>query len=239
MKRVLIGALAFLMAFASSAQETRYNDPNAQVRNLSGFTGVKVSTGIALVLSQGNTEAVAVSAENAEDRNRIVTEVKDGVLKIYFDNGSAGSKWKGGRNLKAYVSVVNLHLLQASAGASVKMDGGVKADRLSVELSSGATLNGNIDANDLKVDQNSGSVVKISGNARVMDVGVSSGAMFRGYDMVADKCSIAASSGGNIEITVNKELEANASSGGNVRYKGTGVITKVKTSSGGSIKNKA
>lgn len=239
MKKILFGVLAFLMAFAGRAQETRYNDPNAAVRELSGFTGVKVSTGIELVLSQGNTEAVAVSAERVEDRNKIITEVKDGVLKIYFDNGPAGSKWKGGRKLKAYVSVVNLHLLHASAGAGVKIEGRLKADRLAVELSSGAVLNGSIDADDLKVAQNSGSVVKINGNARVMDVDLSSGAMFRGYDMLTDKCSIGASSGGNAEITVNKELEAYASSGGNVRYKGTAVITKIKTSSGGSIKNKA
>lgn len=239
MKKIWFGVLAFLMAFAGMAQETRYNDPNAAVRELSGFTGIKVSTGIELVLSQGNTEAVAVSANNVEDRNKIITEVKDGVLKIYFDNGPAGTKWKSGRKLKAYVSVVNLHLLHASAGASVKIDGMVKAARLAVELSSGVVLNGTIDADDLKVNQNSGSVVKLNGNARVIDVDVSSGAMFRGYDMVTDKCSIDASSGGNVEITVNKELEAKASSGANVRYKGTGVITKVKTSSGGSIKSKA
>jgi len=37
-------------------------------------------------------------------------------------------------------------------------------------------------------------------------------------------------------VSVNKELSAQASSGGDIRYKGDGVITKVSTGSGGSIK---
>ena len=38
------------------------NDPNAEARNVKGFHAVKVSTGIQLVLTQGTSEAVAVSA---------------------------------------------------------------------------------------------------------------------------------------------------------------------------------
>jgi Putative auto-transporter adhesin, head GIN domain len=239
MKKIAISALAFLGGLAVMAQENRYNDPQAVVRNLSGFTGIKVSTGIELVLSQGNVEAVAVSAEKVEDRDKIITEVKNGVLRIYFDNGPSGTKWKSGRKLKAYVSAISLRLLHASSGAKVKIEGVLKATNLDVDLSSGALLNGTINADDLGVAQNSGSVVNINGNAQVMEIQVSSGAKYRGYDMVTGKCSVDASSGGNVEITVNKELEAKASSGGNVRYKGAGIVTKLKTSSGGSIKNSA
>jgi len=42
-------------------------------------------------LTQSNEEAVAVSAKDTKYRERIRTEVKDGVLKIWYDND--GWKW--------------------------------------------------------------------------------------------------------------------------------------------------
>ncbi len=43
----------------------------------------------------------------------------------------------------------------------------------------------------------------------------------------------------DIEITVNKELQAEASSGGDVNYKGNASITNVSNSSGGRIKKQS
>src|SRR5579863_7130282 len=62
------------------------NDPNAQKRTASGFHGVQIGGGIDLYLSQGADEAVAVSASSPEYRDRIVTEVQDGILHIYIDD---------------------------------------------------------------------------------------------------------------------------------------------------------
>jgi len=238
MKKLLTGILVLFTVVTATAQQGQYNDPNVEVRNVSGFTGVKVATGIELVLSQGNTEAVAVSAADVESRNMIVTEVKDGVLKIYFDNRQ-NVKWKKARNLKAYVSAVTLKLLHASSGASVKIEGAVKANTLDVDLSSGAMLNGAFNASDIKLTQNSGSIANVNGTVQNLRIDVSSGAKFRGYDIAADKCDVDVSSGGAVEVTVNKTLEADASSGGSVRYKGACTITKAHTSSGGSVKSKA
>jgi hypothetical protein len=239
MKKILTGMLAMLAMLGVSAQNASYNDPNAEVRNVGGFTGIKVSSGIELVLSQGNTEAVAVSAANAEERQNIKTEVKEGVLKIYYDNGGV---YKGrNRNtgkLRAYVSAVTLKLLHASAGAAVKVDGMVKAANLDVDLSSGATLKGAFAATDLSVSQSSGAVAKFSGSADKLSVSVNSGANFWGYELAVGQCKVKASSGGNVEITVNSELDAHANSGGNIRYKGSCTVIKANTNSGGSIKNK-
>ncbi len=47
----------------------------AQVRKVSGFHAIKVSTGIKVYLSQG-TEAVAVSASKEEYRDKIIARWK-------------------------------------------------------------------------------------------------------------------------------------------------------------------
>ncbi|MFX7820745.1 DUF2807 domain-containing protein, partial [Acinetobacter baumannii] len=77
-------------------------DANAQVRKLSGFTAIEISGAIDLYLAKGNEDAVAVSASSDDIANHIRTELKDNVLKIYFEN--RGWNWKSWTNtkMKAY-----------------------------------------------------------------------------------------------------------------------------------------
>ena len=75
-------------------------DANAEVRKVGSFNGVSVGSGIALYLSQGNEQAVAVSAEDPKYVERIITEVKDGTLRIRVD-GKMWNNWNwGNKNSK-------------------------------------------------------------------------------------------------------------------------------------------
>src|SRR5262249_27803009 len=102
MRKILACALLVGLSLAAIAQKT-INDPNAEKRSVSSFHGVEVSGGIDLYLTQGD-EAVAVSASEAKFRDRIRTEVKNGVLKIWVETGSGFHLDWGNRKLKAYVS---------------------------------------------------------------------------------------------------------------------------------------
>jgi hypothetical protein len=237
----LSALIAFCLLIAGAqAQDLKYNDPNAEVRAVSGFTGIKVASGIQLVLTQGATEAVAVSASTPEYRGRIKTVVKNGVLDIYYErSGKEKMNWNSkGHNLKAYVSAVTIQSIGVSSGATTNIDGGIKADNLMLDLSSGSVIKGSINAANIKVEQNSGAVARLGGSAASLTITVSSGAIFTGYDLVTGNCDAKVSSGGAIQITVNNELNASASSGGSVSYKGSCRVTK-NTSSGGSVTGKS
>jgi Putative auto-transporter adhesin, head GIN domain len=226
------------LAVFSFAQDKVINDANAEARSVSGFHAIKISSGIDLVIKQGNSEAVAVSASEKVYRDRIKTEVVNGVLKIYYEN----EKWyKGrgsnGKKLRAYVSFKQIDMLDCSSGSSTIVDGSMSAGNLKIELSSGADFKGALQSTSLNIDESSGATAHISGKTQLLSVETSSGAGFYGYELLSDKCNADASSGGNIQINVNKELSADASSGGDIRYKGQGVITKISTGSGGSVKS--
>lgn len=83
MKKWLLVVFMGVCLLQAGAQEKNIvRDDNVQVRSISGFTGIEVSGAISLYLSQGNEEAVAVSAGSDEDAGRIRTELKNGVLHI-------------------------------------------------------------------------------------------------------------------------------------------------------------
>jgi hypothetical protein len=220
--------------FAAVAQKT-INDPNAEKRNASGYHAIAVSGGIDLYLSQGD-ESVAVSASETKHRDRIKTEVKDGVLKIWYESSSGIRVDIGSRKLKAYVSFKTLDKLTASGGSDVDVDGVIKVNTLKINISGGSDFEGKVEANDLAVQASGGSDVHISGMAKNLGVNASGGSDFSGYALNSDVCDLSASGGSDIEITVNKELKAVASGGSDVTYKGAAVAREVKSGGSSSIK---
>src|SRR4051812_33967071 len=116
MKSVSIYLFITVLATAASGQQNVINDANVQQRIIPAFHAVHVSGAVDLFLSQGNEDAVAVSASEIKYRDNIKTEVKDGVLRIWYDNAGHGFSM-GGKKMRAYVSVKMLDRLDA-AGAS-------------------------------------------------------------------------------------------------------------------------
>ena len=216
-----------------SAQKT-VTDANAEKRNVSGFHAIEVSGGIDLYLSQGD-EAVAVSAAKEENVARIVTEVRDGVLKIWFESKTNVRIDWGNRKLKAYVSFKNIDRLSGSGGSDITVDGTIKVAKLDLRISGGSDFNGKVEIDEMMVHASGGSDVAAEGKTSRLSIDASGGSDVKGYDLVTEICSVDASGGSDVHITVNKELSAKASGGSDVFYKGNGLIRDIKTSSG-SIK---
>lgn len=239
MKKVILILLLLVSSAVLFAQDKIVHDANAQVRNVASFHAVEVSSGIHLILKQGNTDAVAVSASSAEFISKMKTEVVNGKLKIYVDTDWLKNWNSKNKNLKAYVTIKSIDELEVNSGADAETDGNISASNLNISLSSGADFNGTITASKLWIDQSSGSDMTIKGKVQAVEIKTSSGADFNGYDLVSETCKAHASSGSDIEITVNKELEAEASSGGGINYKGNASITNIQNSSGGRIKKQS
>jgi len=236
MKKLLFLAALFVSGTAFT-QETRvFSDANAQKRTVSGaFTAIQVTDGIELYLVQGNEESVAVSASEEKYLERLKTEVKNGTLSIYYDN--EGLKWTHSKmKLKAWVSCKTLEKLTASVGSEVHVQNSLDAEKLEMKFTSGSEFTGKLNVSQLNIDQNSGSVLNLSGKAGKISMELSSGAMLKGFDFTVDFCDAKTSSGATVNITIEKELNARASSGGGIKYKGAGLIRDINISSGGFVK---
>lgn len=235
MKKLFLLLLIVVSATVFAQNKTIINDKNAVPRSIKGFHAIRVSDGIDLFLSYGE-EAAAVSASEEKYRDKIKTEVDNGVLKIWYDNDMSNQIiWTNKRNLRVYISFKVLDMINASAGSDIIVDGTIKGTSLTLKVSSGSDFKGNVDVNELTVDQSSGSDIEMGGRAGTVNIDASSGSDFNGYKLITDVCTAKCSSGSDITITVNKELKAKASSGSDINYKGNASLINVTKSSGGSV----
>ena len=232
MKNIPATALLCLLSTATAFAQTA-----PQVRNVASFHAVEVSSGIELRLTPGTTQRVEASADDADQLERLKTEVRDGVLKITYDRALTESMGFNKPHLRVNVTATALTALHASSGAHAEVIGAFTTEKLDVEVSSGASLKANFASTDLRAQVSSGGVATLAGTAQRLDVGASSGGVFKGDGLTARACDASASSGGNLSVAVQETLTANASSGGDVRYTGSPRVSK-HTSSGGSVKQR-
>ena len=226
------------IGFVVKAQNIVY-DENAEVRHVEPFTGIEVSGAVSIYLSQGNTTALAISAGEEKYNDKIKTEVKNGVLHISVEGGVwNGFNWTN-RKLRAYVTIVNLERLSVSGASYVGISGTLKSSELTVDVSGASEAKGIIDVEKLKIDISGASEVKFAGTVHNGSIDASGASKLNSYDLSFDKCNVSSSGAASVRITVNGELNADATGGSTVFYKGAGVSKQVNTSGGASIKSRS
>jgi Putative auto-transporter adhesin, head GIN domain len=235
MKQLFLSILLISSGLFLRAQQT-VNDPLAEKRAVGSFHGIEVGTGIELLLSQGNSEEVAVSASTVDFRDKIVTKVEKGVLKIQYESKTGAVNRKNEtKGLKAYVSCKTLDQLYATTGAHIKISGVLQSPSLDMKANTGAEISGKVVLGSLQLDQNTGSKVTLTGTTEKMELEGSTGSKFTGDDMTANTCKIEVSTGARLLVHVAKELQVKASTGGTVKYKGEAGIKSIKTNTGGAV----
>ncbi len=234
MKKIFAGLLLMATVLFASAQ-TIVNDANAETREIGSFTGISVSSAIDLYLTQGTDEAIAVSATETKYRDRIRTEVRDGILTIWYD--SEGMHWpSGNKKLKAYVSFRNINKLKASGASDVIISGTLKAASLDLKLAGASDMKGMVEIGTLTANISGASDMMVKGKVESLQIDASGASDLKDYDLVVQTCDAQASGASDIKITVEKEITATASGASDIVIKGNGVFKKMSKSGASSIK---
>jgi hypothetical protein len=196
------------------------------------FTKIKVSTGLDLYISQGSRNEITVEAdENLQDI--IMTEVRDGVLKIYSEKNIWRAKAR-----KIYVTISNLEEITATSGSDVYAKETLKVNDIKISATSGADIRISVDANTVETNSTSGSGIEISGIANNHNSKATSGSSIDGYELRSKNANAKVTSGADINIYASESINAKASSGGDIDFKGNPKKVNKKSSSGGSVSAK-
>ncbi len=236
MKTLFLSLLVTFASLAVKAQKFIINDPNAQIRTVSSFKGIKADTNFDVYITQGDEDAVAVSASSANQRDRIITKVENGILKIGF-NGN-GWKWTGNQKLKAYVSVRQLEMINADGACDVELMGVIKGEKMSIKMDGASDINGELNVSELEMVLDGASDSRIKGRAGSLSVKLDGASKFNSYGLITDFCEVDAGGASKMEITVNKELTVSADGVSKVDFKGTGVIRNMRSSGNAKVTKK-
>ncbi len=235
MKTLFFSIVLFAGSLVCTAQPELVVDPNAELRSLDGhFNRIQVSHGIDLYLSQSENEVIAVSASEDRYRSSIRTEIKNGVLMISYQGERLMNI--GNKKLRAYVSFKNLRFIEASGSSGVLVQGVISVPTLALELSGSSDFKAAIKVDELSINLSGSSDVNISGTAGTVKISSSGASDVKAYGLISEICTAETSGASDIQITVNKELSAEASGASYIYYKGNPTVKQKEVSGSSKIR---
>lgn len=227
MKKWIV-VMASVIAFAASVFGQQ-----RETRKLESFKGIKVSQGIDVYLKKGDKEEarIEIGPDSKLTLDDVLTDVSGSSLRVHLASGS----WKR-VNVKVYVTYVVLEKIAASSAGNIFAEGIIKTNHLDISASSAGSVEIALEANSISADASSAGRIELEGKATTMEAEASSAGDIDAYSLTCDKVNAQASSAGSVKVTVAKEIDAHASSAGDVRYRGNPLRTNTGSSSGGSVK---
>ena len=203
-----------------------------ETRDISGFTGVHISSGIDVLLSQGKEFKVVVEAdENLLDV--IETKLKGNVLEVGTDNVNI----RKAKAKRVYVTLPDLEILKITSAGDCDGQTPFHCGDLKLGISSAGDLKLEVEADRIDLDISSSGDCRLSGKAEVFNVSLSSAGDLHAFDLVAEKVDVDVSSAGDARVHATGEISMSASSAGDIYYTGDAkVIRKSKSSAGDIIK---
>lgn len=237
MKRTLIflSAIAGLIFLLSSCMmgflDSISGDGNIKIvsREITDFKSIEASNGLNVFITFGNTLSLEVEAdENLQEV--ILTEVNSGTLRVHTNKNIRNATAKNIR-----ITVPTLEDIEVSSAADVRCENILKTERLDISVSSAGQLRLETDAKEVSAEASSSGSMELRGEADDLKVTVSSAGSIDADKLEVKFCKASASSAGNVKVWVTDQLNAEASSAGNVQYKGDPANKKIDTSSAGSV----
>lgn len=223
MRRVVLIGFLFVLVNPLWAQ-------NSEVRSVGSFSGIKSAEAVDVYLKKGDKESVKVEVTGSS-LSDVITEISGSYLKIHMASGNYRKV-----DAKVYVTYVNLDKIAASSASNVFSEGPIKTSSIEISVSSAASVEVSLDATEVTADVSSAGDIVLEGKTSVLAAEASSAGDIDAYRLESESVRARANSAGSVKVTATKSLDARASSGGDVRYRGNPMKTNTDSSSGGTVK---
>ena len=237
MKNLILksAALLFILTLSfgcSYAQKVKGNGKSInKTRNVGSFDGVGVAGSFDVYLVEGNEGKLDITVEeNLEPY--LITEVKNGNLKI---------KWKNGMNIRtSSKTTITVHfksinsLAMAGSGDIVGKDK-IKSNSLDLAIAGSGDIEVDMAVERLETAISGSGDMELSGTATEFDAAVSGSGDIEAYDLKVETAELKISGSGSIGANVEKEITARVSGSGDIKYKGQPRIEDIKVSGSGNV----
>jgi hypothetical protein len=229
--RNCIISFAIVCFFTACTIKTGSGNIQVENRNTDMFTSIDIGGDLDVEIKKGANSAVSVEADdNLIDD--VVTTASNGQLKVHLKSGVSYRDL----HIKLIITTpMQVEKISSSASARVMANDLVKwGDKIYLSASSGSSIKATVDAPNIEGEASSGADLELNGRTRVLKLEASSGATLKAMGLLSENTVVNVSSGANATVHASVMLDAKASSGATVSYKGNPSVSK-KESSGGSV----
>ncbi|NOQ92949.1 MAG: DUF2807 domain-containing protein [Flavobacteriaceae bacterium] len=209
-------------------------DVISATRTVGSFEKVGVSGSFDVYLVKGKEGKEGKIDIKIEDNllDYLVTEVKDGKLKI---------KWKKGTNISTRKGVVltvyfkGINAVGLSGSGDIVAKDLIKTDHFKVAVSGSGDIDLELEANTLEASVSGSGDLDLKGEVKEFSASVAGSGDISAYDLSSEKADLKVSGSGGMTLTVTKELKAKVAGSGDIKYKGNPRIEDIKVSGSGNV----
>jgi hypothetical protein len=218
--------------------------------NVSDFKGIDVSGGFDVILVQGSSESLTLTAqENLFEY--ITANVDNGTLKIYTRNNIRPTE-----PMKARITLKNISNLKVSGGGDTYSETTLNVEALDVYISGGGDFSSVINSEVLKCNISGGGDTEIGGKTEDYYITVSGGGdleskvsagtiscriagggdLYLRNEVQASEADIEINGGGDVDMKVSSEkLRCSVSGGGDALISGQASEFEININGGGDV----
>lgn len=209
-----------------------------QTRKPGSFEAISASGAVNVFLRQGSQTSVVVEASE-EVQKYLVTEVENGVLRIYRDKDFSWRDLIGDSKdgkVNVYVTAPRLKALTVSGASEVKSESALTADDFNIKASGASEVTLSLRATSVTVSCSGASDVKLTGQVDRQKVSISGSSDYQAYSLQSRTAHVQASGASEAFVSVDGELTSSASGASDIRYKGNARVVSNSSSGASSVK---
>ena len=218
-----------MIASAFLLSVIKVNSQDTASRSLDPFTGIMVKNGILVQLVKSDREYAEIKVQEIKTSD-VITEISGGVLTIRHQ---APPLTKAKVMVKLYYR--ELVSMSASGQSEISSTSLMKQESLHVDLESGAKAYLDLDVGFLKSKVSEGAVISADGYAVKQDAFATTGGTLSLFDLESEDVVVKVTANGKAKLYAEKNLTADASTGGYISYTGKPAVKNFRTSIGGKI----
>jgi len=196
------------------------------------LTASEVNLTVAENKAKKTAEELAAMREKCDNlQKEIITKVENGVLIVSCKVGN----FMNVASKKVIVKMPVIEGLEASSASTINSTNTLKGNSLNLVSSSAGSIHTTAEYENIQLTSSSASNQTIKGKAIQLETSSSSGSVLNAGKLLANKVVAHASSGSSITVFPILNLNAEASSGGNITYIKNPKSIQKEENSGGSV----
>ena len=201
-------------------------------RSVSGFKGVEVSGGLKIYVKQDSVTSVKVEVDK-NLQEYIITEVENGILKIYQEHNTSLESTKG---IRIYVSSPSYKSFEASGATEINGENKIQqADEIHLYASGASKIDLDIKAPKISSEISGASSLKLAGETKDFFLDANGASHAKCFDLMTENVDADLSGASSATVFASVKITGEASGASHLVYKGN-ATTSLNTSGAGSVR---